>query len=186
MASVLSAARTLGNASGWRQSNLETQKTLYIAHGIHLSANQRPLFAELFEAWDYGPVVPALYQVLKRFDRSPIQDVFDAPVYGDATTEAAAIREAWEIARFMSPGALVTYTHRPGGAWEAVYRPDCRGAVIPNLEIAREWEESLRASDETVDWAITMAATLEARTTRYLDFENERSFRDRVRQELRH
>ena len=120
--SVFRAAKTLGHLSGWSQSNLALQKTLYIAQMIHLSRHDRPLFEEPFEAWDYGPAVHALHDVAKRFGRHPVQDVFPGEVFRGSSTEARAISEAWEIACSMTAGQLVTYTHRPGGAWEQVYQ----------------------------------------------------------------
>lgn len=179
--SVFSAARTLGRENGWRQSKLEMHKTLFIGTGIHLSIYGKPLFADTFEAWDYGPVLPALHGVTRGFDREPVTDIFSAPFFDSGTTEALAIEEAWALAKDMTPGQLITYTHRRGGAWEEVYDPANRNAIISNESILREWDQSARASDEAVTWALAMADQLEARPSRYLDPADERAFRERLR-----
>lgn len=177
---VFRAARTLGSLSAWTLSNLPMQKTLYIAHMIHLAAASRPLFEDTFEAWEHGPAVHSLHRAVKHFGRTPIQDVFDQPVFVEGTSEARAIADAWEIARPMSAGQLVNFTHRPGGAWEQVFRADRMRIPMPNDLIRREWDPNARASDEAVEWASSMASEVESAPSRYVDFTDERSFRARV------
>lgn len=178
--SVWSAARTLGSESGWSLSNLEMQKTLYVAQMLHLGRTGRPLFDNRIEAWDYGPVVPDLYHEAKRFGRQPVADIFDAPHFEALSCEAMSIRDALIMTRHMSAGQLVAYTHRPGGAWEMHYKPHDRSSEIPMSAILRDWAESARPSDEAVEWAEVMAAQIEGAPSRYLDAANERAFRARV------
>lgn len=178
--SVLSAARTLGDVSGWTLSNLTIQKTLYIAQMLHLGRHQTPLFREHFEAWDYGPVVPALYRVAKRFGASPLTDVFTVAPFDAASDEAVTVRDAYEATRHMSPGQLVEYTHRTGGAWEAYYREGYRGTEIPIEAIFQEWKTATKPSSDALAWANEMADQLEESPGRYLDYSDERTFRDRV------
>ena len=61
------AAKYLAKKSGWKYTNLELQKLLYIAHMIHLGKTGEPLFEDAFEAWNYGPVIPGLYYFLKSY-----------------------------------------------------------------------------------------------------------------------
>ena len=74
--SSFDAGKTLCDMSGWRMSNLELQKILYIAHMYHLGTGQGRLIDEDFEAWQYGPVAPKLYRHVKRFASKPIRNVF--------------------------------------------------------------------------------------------------------------
>jgi uncharacterized phage-associated protein len=46
-------------------TNLKLQKLLYLAQAYYLVKFNKPLFVENLEAWDYGPVVPEVYQKLK-------------------------------------------------------------------------------------------------------------------------
>lgn len=46
-------------------SNLKLQKLVYYAQGIHLAMHGRPIFRDDIRAWNYGPVVPELYQKYK-------------------------------------------------------------------------------------------------------------------------
>jgi len=54
-------------------SNLKVQKLAYYAQGFSLALSDRPLFSEGIEAWDHGPVVPALYHRFKRFGSGAIE-----------------------------------------------------------------------------------------------------------------
>jgi uncharacterized phage-associated protein len=42
-------------------TNLKLQKLLYYQQGYHLAFFNKPLFADVIEAWIYGPVVPSVY-----------------------------------------------------------------------------------------------------------------------------
>ncbi len=46
-------------------SNLKLQKLLYYMQGFHLACFDTPLFDDEIEAWMYGPVVPAVYELYK-------------------------------------------------------------------------------------------------------------------------
>lgn len=47
-------------------------KLVYIAHGWYLALYDRPLISDRIEAWNYGPVIPALYHAVKRFGNQEI------------------------------------------------------------------------------------------------------------------
>jgi uncharacterized phage-associated protein len=49
---------------------MKLQKLVYYAQGFHLAIYNKPLFTEQIEAWDHGPVCPALYRKYK--GRKPI------------------------------------------------------------------------------------------------------------------
>ena len=55
----------LGIDQGRPITPMKLQKMLYLAHGIHLAAYDRPLLKEPIEAWSYGPIIPDVYQNFK-------------------------------------------------------------------------------------------------------------------------
>ncbi|SUW69031.1 Panacea domain-containing protein [Bordetella avium] len=74
---ALEAAKYACRASDWTLTNLQLQKILYIAHMIHLGRTGRPLIHdEMFEAWDYGPVLPSVYRRASSFGADTVKDVF--------------------------------------------------------------------------------------------------------------
>lgn len=139
--SVLAAAKRLCAKSGWTLTNLEAQKIIYIAHMFYMGRNDGlPLVDGHFEAWDYGPVHPSLYRRVKMFGRSSVQDVFhDVDDMLDGP-EAEILDEAYSSLGHLKAGQLVNATHRPNGAWQAVYKPGVMGIVIPNQAILSEYQ----------------------------------------------
>jgi uncharacterized phage-associated protein len=145
--SAASAAKYIGDRSGWSISNLVLQKVLYIAHMVFLGQNDgMPLINESFEAWDYGPVVPALYHQVKIFGNGPIKDVFYTSGPINAGPEAALLSQAWRTLSTKKPGELVAITHWGHGAWAKHYRNGSRGIRIPNSDILAEYRERERMS----------------------------------------
>jgi uncharacterized phage-associated protein len=55
-------------------TNLKLQKLLFYAQVWHLVKKQAPLFDEDAEAWRFGPVIPEVYDVYKKYGRLPIAD----------------------------------------------------------------------------------------------------------------
>ena len=138
--SPLLAAKYLGHFSGWNLTNLHMQKVLYIAHMLHMFRhNGEPLVSELFEAWDYGPVLPSLYHKAKAYGNSPVRDIFHGELDLDSD-EANSIRETHEFLLGATAGQLVSLTHKDGGAWSQYYSSGVKGVKIPNAEILEEFE----------------------------------------------
>ena len=70
---VLNAAAHLIERSNQSLSNLELQKLLYLAHMFYMGRyDGEPLVHGEFEAWDYGPVHPTLYQRARTFGSNPV------------------------------------------------------------------------------------------------------------------
>ena len=55
-------------------THLSLQKLLYFSHGRYLISNRSPLVKELFEAWQYGPVLPSIYKALKHTGRDYVKE----------------------------------------------------------------------------------------------------------------
>lgn len=55
---------------------LRMQKLVYYTYAWSLVNNKKKLFQESIEAWPNGPVIPSLYQELKHYGRSLIDEVF--------------------------------------------------------------------------------------------------------------
>ncbi|MGY9047690.1 MAG: type VI toxin-antitoxin system SocA family antitoxin [Rhodobacterales bacterium] len=111
-------------------TNLALQKLLYFAHGIYLTKTKKPLVSGYFEAWQFGPVHPAVYRAFKQNGSEPItfRAVKQDPLTG-LTRELAKPNEievvdlVSDVMRFigpMSPGRLVDLSHAKDSPWYAV------------------------------------------------------------------
>jgi uncharacterized phage-associated protein len=131
--------------SGWRISNLQLQKILYMAQMYYMGQHEgRRLVDTDFEAWDYGPVSPALYHRVKDFGAGPVLDVFmHARVFRDGDNRKAALDEVGADLLKRRPGELVDLTHWENGAWAKHYIPGVRGIPIPDADIYREYNDRI-------------------------------------------
>ena len=110
-------------------SNLKLQKLVYYAQAFHLAMYDEPLFGEVIEAWEHGPVVPVLYHAYKQFGSGniPAPTDFD-PEELDVRT-AALLDEVYNVFGQYSAWKLRNMTHeeRP---WAEAYPDVEHGRVI--------------------------------------------------------
>jgi len=126
---------------------VKLQKLIYLAHGWSLRFLNRPLIREPFEAWRYGPMVPALYEEFKRFGASPItafaREVPGESAYGIDPETKSLLDTVWKRYGSLSSVQLSMLLHEPGYAWELTRRRDALtpwgGPTIPNDLIAEEF-----------------------------------------------
>lgn len=141
---VFRAAKHLGRLSGWKLSNLEMQKLIYLAHMIHLGQAKRPLVHGDFEAWELGPVHPDLYHFLKSFGASPVTnrlgmfDYFEELSDGE---EMQVLDNGFQAFPSGSGAKLVHVTHSSPSAWLEVYEPGVRGIKIRKELIIEEYRK---------------------------------------------
>ena len=93
-------------------SNLKLQKILYFVQAEFLVSRNQPCFIEEIEAWDFGPVVPEVYQEYKIFGSANIP-VFRKTLGGVsiARCDQTLINEVVDECAKYSASALVDITH---------------------------------------------------------------------------
>ena len=115
---------------GFAMTNLKLQKLLFFAHAISLTEHKTKLVSGYFEAWQYGPVHPTVYQAFKAAGPNPIDFRADSldpvsrvrkplPNLSESTTRDICDRVMTHFGR-MSAGRLVDVTHAVGGPWHYV------------------------------------------------------------------
>ena len=75
MYSALDVSRFIINYSNDKDygiSNLKLQKILYLVQAYYLIRKGSPCFSDAIEAWDFGPVVPAVYHEYKQYGSGDI------------------------------------------------------------------------------------------------------------------
>lgn len=108
-------------------TNLKLNKLLYFAQGCHLARTGKSLFDEQIEAWQLGPVAPAIYQKYKVCGRDPIPFVDEG--YDPSKLSADELETLTDVMReygCYTGNHLVNLTHRPGTPWHQFYDVDER------------------------------------------------------------
>ena len=105
---------------GFPISNLQLQKILYFLQRNYLKTTGLVLFKEKIEAWQFGPVVPIVYDtfflnsslriVPTSFDPDP---KIELPNYLLEEIDYRSNQDAWK---------MVNETHEKGKAWDLVYK----------------------------------------------------------------
>lgn len=112
-------------------TNRKLNLFLYYAQGHYLSKYGTPLFSDPIEAWDCGPVVPAVYSAYKSCGSRPIKD-YDLSVVSAVTPQVSDI--LFGVARNYgkySGSALRNMTRVIGSPWDQVYHKGQEHTEIP-------------------------------------------------------
>ena len=96
---------------GELMSNMKLQKMLYYEQGFHLAVFGTPLFEENIEAWMYGPVVPAVYEVYKDYGYNGI-DPGKVEEVSLSDRKQALFDEVYKVYGAYSAIGLMNMTHR--------------------------------------------------------------------------
>ncbi len=124
-------------------SNLKLQKLLYYEQGYHLAYFGTPLFKEEIEAWQYGPVVPNVYENYKMFEDNAIVINFTEQIEEIQDPVAFALfKEVFNVYNRYTANGLVQLTHNET-PWLSVYPPE-RGKIIPQTTMLSFFKTKLR------------------------------------------
>ncbi len=118
-------------ASEDKITNLKLVKLCYIAQGLSLALLDKPLFSEVIEAWQYGPVVPSVYHEFKHFRDQPITEKsveYINGIYSEIKLKDIELKNivklAWVLYKDTNAEELVDITHQPGTPWSLTYVPN--------------------------------------------------------------
>lgn len=126
---------------------MKLQKLIYFAHGWHLALSNEPLVDELFEAWQYGPVLPSVYHAFKDHGAQPIRtrasrtdwQTFETttPCVSGTDRVAELLETIWREYGRLSGLQLSHLTHLADSPWDQTRQanPGIRNANIPNALI---------------------------------------------------
>lgn len=149
-------------------SPMKLQKLVYYAEGWYGAHQGEPLIDEFVEAWQYGPVIPSLYQEFKRFGSKPItqkatdfvaDELVEVPAPQDEF-DRRFLELIWRKYKGFTASKLSEMTHSPGGPWDKIWSA-CQGirnADIP-FELMQEYFADLltRAKKKAEDKAVEAA-----------------------------
>ncbi len=114
---------------------MKLQKLIYYAHAWCLAVYNQPLVNEGVEAWNYGPVIPAVYYEFKHFGGEPIVNSFAMEIgihegqlqtitpyiSGEESKTLDLIEKVLDSYGALSPVQLSNMTHREGEPWKVLF-----------------------------------------------------------------
>jgi uncharacterized phage-associated protein len=125
---------------------MKMQKLCYLAHGYSLVECDDALLDERFEAWKFGPVLPSLYHLLKKYRWGNVTDYvkdYDYETHKFVQTPAPTDPSVNKIVEFVwrSYGDLPAielsdWTHEKDGPWDTVMKSEKN--LVRNLDIPND------------------------------------------------
>lgn len=101
---------------------MQLQKLLYFAQGYFLGCYNKPMFSDDIKAWEYGPVIPDVYNAFSAFGGKGI-DVLCSIKAGDFTKEELRTLEiVYDKYSQYSGIKLSQITHEAGSPWSVTKR----------------------------------------------------------------
>ena len=101
---------------------------LYYSQAVYVVLHEKePLFPEEIEAWDYGPVVPAVYHEYKKYGFDTIPPIDEPSTLN--LEQIAAVDMALDCFGILSGPALINQTHGEP-PWKNAYTPGRPSSVI--------------------------------------------------------
>ena len=121
-------------------TNMQLQKLVYIAQGFALAILDKPLYFNETEAWQYGPVIPNLYNSLKIYGAGEVKQKVLSSDSVQKDWHFKIIKFTWYSYGKFSGLQLSALTHKADTPWEQVYK-SCKEVIPTN--IIREYYQQL-------------------------------------------
>lgn len=121
-------------------TNMKLQKMLYYMQGFHLAYFDTPLFDESIEAWQYGPVVPQVYNHYKSHGSLGIT-CNTSNVISLEPKEEALFNEVYRVYSAYSATGLMNMTHKES-PWKTT--PVGSGNVISKDKLKAFFKKRLK------------------------------------------
>lgn len=115
-------------------TNLKLNKLVYYSQVESLRKYNRPLFDDIVEAWQYGPVEPVVYHAFSSYGRNRINKSTGLAILDGISKKL--IDSVMDKLGMLTAFDLVTLSHKPDGAWASVYSPDRDNPITPEAILA--------------------------------------------------
>ena len=131
---------------------MKLHKLLYYCQGWHLAWYGKPLFPESIEAWQHGPVVPAVYNQFAKGSAPLVVPNIDGELPGHTRD---AVEQVWSHYQKFSASGLRNLSHQES-PYKNHYDAKCprAGEVIPVEELNTFFAEIYRekTGDQPGTW----------------------------------
>lgn len=126
-------------ADGKTLSIMSLLKLTYIAHGWHLEMRKKPLISNAIQAWQYGPVIPEVYNAFRQKGVDVNSQLAGYAPFVTAEDDDL-LQQIWNIYGGMSAFRLSDITHEQGGPWQIATSTGGAYAPITNDLIQKHYE----------------------------------------------
>lgn len=142
---IANAFYDLAQGEGKVLTHMQLQKLVFIAHGFYIAVTGDPLIEEAVKAWQWGPVIPPLYNKLKHYGGGAIATrIPNVPELPKGSREFQLVRAVWDGYKHFTAAQLSGITHNPGTPWTVTWAAHPFGE-IPNDLIADHYKQLLAA-----------------------------------------
>ena len=135
----------LANEEGDRIKPMKLLKLTYIAQGYYLGLCKKPLFHNEIQAWKYGPVIPDLYEMIKVYNKKPV-DIEIIDLHTSKKLEPFDfdfLKVIWDNYKEYTGIQLSDKTHEEGSPWYKVFSDNIMNAVMSNELIQKYYSKIL-------------------------------------------
>ena len=108
-------------------SHKKLQKLLYYTQAWSLAWEDKPLFNSVIEAWDYGPVIPEVYNAIAEQETVPL-DIQNGNVSNLSEGEINVIEDVLILYGDKDADWLVEQTHRED-PWRTAYKDGTHNVI---------------------------------------------------------
>lgn len=144
---LLERADAIGDAL----TPMQLLKLVYLSHGWMLGLYGRPLIRDDVQAWQYGPVIPRLYNAIRQFRSQPVCGPLPASNEALDRQELSIIDQIYDIYGQLSGPELSRMTHAVNTPWQVTYKPNEFGLVISNDVIEDHYRRRAAETGSTPD-----------------------------------
>lgn len=122
--------------SSTEMTNLKLNKLVYLTQAVSLRQYGAPLFDDVIQAWDYGPVEPLVYWSFQHYGSGVISRPSGKFQSSDRLSQVAAV--VMEKFGSLTAFDLVRLTHRDGAAWKMVHVSKVNNVITPELILSSD------------------------------------------------
>ena len=141
---VANAFIRLAQQNGEKLTNLQLQKLVYIAHGWCLATLDKSLIKNDVHAFEFGPVIPTLYNKLKKYGAKPVTETIptDNPELREEGQAMSVVKKVWSAYGSFDGLKLSAITHKDDTPWREVWERNKYGIIPPEI-IKKHYQQLL-------------------------------------------
>ncbi len=138
---IANALIRLGIENAQPRDPLQIVKLTYLCHGWMLGLYHRRMSCDPVYAWQYGPVIPAVYEGVKRYGRKPVMTPIPCLEDSFGELENDLINQVFDAYCQFSGIDLSMMTHAQGTPWYKIWHQYGKNTLIPDELIEEHFSE---------------------------------------------